>query len=123
MTNMTCRLMCLLVFMFIVHMMKHGLKELREQHLKEDIRRLIEDLPTSRKSPRQKTIRAKVKRLDDLKMGRFWVHRTSPVVHQTLGQTECTESTQFAPVLAGARDRSGGASGESSTQIHIHSTS
>jgi hypothetical protein len=30
-------------------------KVLREQHLKEDIRKLIYDLPTSSKSPRQKT--------------------------------------------------------------------
>jgi hypothetical protein len=51
--------------MFIVHMMKHGLKELREQHLKEDIRRLIEDLPTSSKVQDTRQEKPKWKKLEE----------------------------------------------------------
>jgi hypothetical protein len=57
--------MCLLVFMFIVHRMKHGLKELREQHLKEDISRLIEDLPTSSKVQDTRQEKPKWKQLEE----------------------------------------------------------
>jgi hypothetical protein len=42
---------------------------LGKQHLKEDIRRLIEALPTSCKSPRHKTRKSQVKKHEEKKIG------------------------------------------------------
>jgi hypothetical protein len=94
--------MCLPVFAFTVHRIQSGLVGLShqgDQHLKEDITRLIEELETSCKSPRHKTKKAQMK---ITRIGCFMVHRTSMEAHRT----EHVESVLLHLGLGGTPDQS-----------------
>jgi hypothetical protein len=59
------------------------IEPLRKQHLKEGIKRSIEDLQIINTSPRHKTKRPKQRRLKNQEVGCQLAHRTSPVEHRT----------------------------------------
>jgi hypothetical protein len=95
------------VYVFSLHDAKWTWTEtLRKQHLKEDTRRLIEDLQVSSICPRHKIRRAQKWRLENEEVGCFWLHQTGPMVHQQTGSTVTTfPSTR----LVGTLDLAGGA--------------
>jgi hypothetical protein len=94
MINITCGLMCLRLFMFVVHKMRSGLG-LRHwgSNTSKKTRRPIEDVQVWSICPRHKTRRAQAKKIEEWRVGCFWLH-----------QSECVESTISGTWLASTPD-------------------